>query len=436
MIRSVRLPNGLPCVQYRLENGLNLYVVENRAAPVFHIQTWFGVGSRDEKLDPRLRRTGLAHLFEHMMFRGTKRHADGEFDEILTRNGARDENATTWLDRTNYYQSLPSSKLELVLELESDRMANLALDHDLLETEKGAVLGEYRMGKDDPSMVAYERLYETAFTAHPYRCTTIGTEEEIQGFTVEEAEYFYRKYYAPDNATILIVGAVDPAEAARLVAKHYGAYAPQAVAKAPAPREPEQVALRRTEFTHAQLTEPKLLVAHHAPEARHPDQPALWVLDSVLTTGMGALLQEAWIDAGITVSADGGLDQFQDPGLHVLSADLQPDRDPEEALAALDRVLAGLGGPGFADEVERARNQLLLAMLRGMSDNEGIASFMGEYILSAGDPLFAFEQLAAVENVTAEQVLRAARQYFDPARRTVVIGRPSEATVAAGGETE
>ena len=169
------------------------------------------------------------------MFRGTPRHPDGQFDEILTRNGVQDENATTWLDRTNYYQSLPTSKLELVLQLESDRMANLKIEQGLLETEKSAVLGEYRMGLDDPTMMAYEHLYATAFEIHPYRYTTIGTEAEISGFSVETANYFYRKYYSPNNATLILSGDVDPETASALVEKYYGGYASQEIDRVTAP---------------------------------------------------------------------------------------------------------------------------------------------------------------------------------------------------------
>src|SRR5690606_6467320 len=135
----------------------------------FTYQTWFQVGSKHEKLDPKIRATGLAHLFEHMMFRGTSTRGDGEFDRILTRSGLYDGNATTWLDRTNYYQSLPKDQLELVMTLEADRMRNLVIDQATLDTERDAVLGELAMCLDDPDTVAYEKLFEQAFTVHPYR---------------------------------------------------------------------------------------------------------------------------------------------------------------------------------------------------------------------------------------------------------------------------
>jgi zinc protease len=415
----------MPLTQFRLANGLTLYVIENHSAPVFTLQTWFNVGSRDEKLDPRLNCTGLAHFFEHMMFRGTRTRPDGQFDEIMTRNGMQDGNATTWLDRTNYYQSLPASKLELALELESDRMAHLAIDHNLLETERSAVLGEYRMGLDDPTTIAYEHLYATAFEKHPYRFTTIGTEAEIEKFSVDDANYFYRKYYAPNNASIILAGDVEPAVAASLVEKYYGAFPAQAIERAPAPLEPEQKAPRKMEFEHSQLIETKLLLAYHTPPARHPDQAALWVLESALSTGQGSWLQQIWVDSGIAVSASGGLDQFQDPGLLVLSADIQEGRTPDEAIAAVDRCLDGMEKRDLEFELERARNQLLLMLLGPLSENDGVASFMGEYISAAGEPLYAFEQLAELDSVTVGDLRRVARQYLTASNRTVVVGKPA-----------
>jgi len=418
------LPNGLPVTQFQLPNGLKLYVVENHSAPVFTYQTWFNVGAKDEKLDPRLNATGLAHLFEHMMFRGTLNHPDGEFDDILTRNGVSDENATTWLDRTNYYQSLPSEKLELAIQLESDRMVNLIINEELLDTERGAVLGEYRMGLDDADSVAYDKLYENAFSVHPYHFTTIGTEAEIQGFNKADADYFYRKYYSPNNAVILVVGDVVPAHVRDLVEKYYGAYAAQTIDRVPAPVEPAQKSERFVEFTHVQLTTSKLLLGYHTPEARHADQAALWVLQSMMTTGEGSVLNMLWVNEGLATSVGGSVNTFRDPGLFVISADLQEGKDASELVVTMDRKLGELAASPIEDEVERAKNQLLLQTYAQWMDNSSLASFMGEYISSADDPFFAFELVDAVEKVTPQDVQSMIRKYMMTSSRTVVVGKP------------
>jgi zinc protease len=426
-VRNASLPNGLPVTQYKLSNGLQLYVVENHSSPVFTFQTWFDVGSAQEKLDPRLQRTGLAHLFEHMMFRGTLNHGDGEFDRILTINGVDDENATTWLDRTNYYESLPSDRLELVMQLESDRMANLVVDQNLLDTERGAVLGEYRMGLDDPDSVAYDKLYGTAFIKHPYHYTTIGTEQEINSFTASEAQYFYRTYYAPNNAVILIAGDIKPSDAVTLAAQYYGSLPSQPIPTAQAPAEPAQTIERTVEFTHAQLVEPKLLLGYHTPEARHPDQAALMVAESLLAEGEGALLRDTWVNAGLASTLYGSVNQLKDPGLFILGADLQESHTPLELLGALDRVLGQAAQSVTAPQLDRAKNQLLLSMYRQWENNGDLTSFMGEFIASAGDPLYAFDLASAVDHVTVADVQRVIGKYLTAANRTVVIGHPQTA---------
>jgi zinc protease len=423
------LPNGFPLSRFELSNGLKLFVIENHSAPVLTYETWFNVGSQHEKQDPALGVTGLAHLFEHMMFRGTRQYPDGRFDEILARNGADDENATTWLDRTNYYQSVPSDKLELIVSLESDRMTNLALDQKLLETEKGAVLGELRMGLDDPDTISYDTLYDTAFIHHPYRHTTIGTEAEIKSFTVEQANYFYRKYYAPNNATLLIVGDVEPLAALELVEKYYGAIKAHALHELKAAPEPEQTSAREREFVHPQLSQTRVIFAYPVVGVTHPDFAALWVLMSVLTYGQGALLEEAWVNQGIAISAYGDLNQFRDPGLFILMADLLAEKDEEQALnsaeKALNEVFVHLSGKITPNELTRAKSQLLLLMYQQCEDNASLASFMGEFISSAGDPLFSFELLSRVEKVQAKDLARIIPIYFKKQRQTRIVGRPS-----------
>lgn len=428
-----QLPNGLPLTHGRLPNGLEIWIVERHSAPVFTYQTWFKVGSKDEKLDSRLNVTGLAHLFEHLMFRGTATVEDGEFDEILTRNGVNDENATTWLDRTNYYQSLPSEKLELIMRLEADRMSNLVLDQDVLDTERDAVLGEYRMGLDDPDTVSYDHLYETAFTKHPYRYTTIGTEKEIQGFRLEDLQYFYKTYYAPNNASLLIVGDVQPDQVFELAEKYYGHLQPQSVPHRQAPAEPAQNAERWVEFEHPQLIETKLVLGYRVPGITHPDQAALCVADSFLNAGEGAFLRSLWVNSGLAATVSGNLNQLQDPGLFLLSADVSDGHEPRELLDRLDQALRReqLLAPGkisFDQQVLRAKNQFILETYQQWEENGCLANFMGEFLASAGNPLAGFELLSAVQGVQPEDVLRVLEKYWDPSLRTVVVGRPKKGT--------
>jgi zinc protease len=428
-VEAKTLPNGQPMTQYRLDNGLDLYVIENHSAPVFTYQSWFRVGSKDEKLDSKIQATGLAHLFEHMMFRGTSTHPDGEFDEILTENGVNDENATTWYDRTNYYQSLPADRLELAMQLESDRMVNLVIDDNLLETEKGAVLGELHQGFDEPDSVAYDKLFEVAFTTHPYRYTTIGTESEIKAFTPESARYFYKKYYSPGNCFLIVAGDVKPENVLALLEKYYGAIPRQKIERVVAPAEPPQKKELKVQFEHPQLQQLKVLIGYRTPEVTHEDFPALRVLESLLMRGQGALLNLMWVNRGIAVEVGGEMTRFRDPGLFVIGTDLQEGHSIDELRASLDGEVRDFlsGDPKrleFSRAVERARNQLLLGICLNWNENSALASFMGEYEIAAGDLCFGFKLVEALKKVTGADVARVAKKYLTKENRTIVVGSP------------
>jgi zinc protease len=317
------------------------------------------------------------------------------------------------------------------MQLESDRMVNLAIDAKLLETEKGAVLGELRMGLDDPDTVTYDKLYETAFQTHPYRFTTIGTEEEIKNFSVENAMYFYRKYYAPNNAALIIVGDVEPGKTFELVKKYYGAFESHSIESNPAPLEPIQTAVREKHFEHPQLSQPRVLFSYRSTPVTHADFPALWILMSALTYGQGAILEDKWVNQGIAISAYGDINQFAEPGLFILMADLQVEGEQatKEELEApekiLNEVLKDLAKSFSPDTLTRARNQLLLSIYSQCEDNASLASFMGEFLAGAGDPLFAFELLKRLEAVKSEDVSRVVKTYFKPERLTKIVGSPS-----------
>ncbi len=263
---------------------------------------------------------------------------------------------------------------------------------------------------------------------HPYRCPVIGTEDEIQGFTVADAEYFYRKYYSPSHATVLIVGDVDPREVERLLLKHYKNYTAQDVQLVASPTEPMQTSERRVEFEHAQLSAPKLIAGWKVPGIRHSDQAALHVLVALLTLGRGSRLERAWVDARLMVDANGSVDQFRDPGLLTLGGDVQEGRTAQEALIALDHEIAAILSTDEAAlevEVERARNQWLLSVYQSWSDNEGLAAYLGEYLASADDLMLGFERASQIERIRAAQVRDVAQRYLLPANRTVVVGRPA-----------
>ncbi|MEO7092512.1 MAG: pitrilysin family protein, partial [Polyangiales bacterium] len=259
--------------RYRMGNGLKVLLLVDRGAPVVSYHTWFRVGSRDEKPG----KTGLAHLFEHLMFNETTHLAAGEFDRTLEENGA-ESNAATWLDWTMYHENLPAPKLALAVKLESDRMANLVLRDKQVSSEKEVVANERRYRVDDDVEGSInELLYKTAFDTHPYHWPTIGWMKDIEAFTTQDCEAFYKTFYAPNHATVVIVGDVVEDDALKLVQDAYGALPPSQLPPRVYPEEPVQTKERRLEVKKPTATE-KVMFGYKGPNLQSADHAALTVL--------------------------------------------------------------------------------------------------------------------------------------------------------------
>lgn len=438
-IQTQKLPNGIPMHRWKLSNGVDVILLERHEAPVLTFQVWYPVGSADEKLDPKLKATGLAHLFEHMMFRGTQTVPDGQFDLRLTAAGMQDGNATTSADRTNYYQSVPTEALELVAQLEADRMIHLKIDQKLLETEKGAVLSERKKAMENPDRVANQILYQTAFEAHPYRWSVLGTEGEIQGFSVEQAMHFYKSHYAPNRATLILAGDTTPHLAHPILEKYFGPL-PQAAGlppKANLREEPPQTKERRLTFTHPQISTGKLTLGYRAVAARHEDLAALHVINSLLTLGDSSILQVKWVDAGLASGIGGSLDEMKSPGLLTFSADLMvsgdssskntsPEKVAEECLKALDQELQKLREKLPSRLLERAKNRLLLEFYSQWESLPSLANFIGEGLIATQRPQAGFELTQRINAMSPQKVQTAIKKYLIPSQRTVILGIPGK----------
>lgn len=422
-IAEKKLFNGETVYEYRLSNGVRTLFVPRHQAKTLTYQTWFDVGSLNEKMDPKLQKTGLAHLFEHMMFRGTKKHPDGQFDSISSRIGSDKQNATTYYYRTNYFQSVPSNQLDKIMELESDRMANLNLIGELLEKEKGAVVGELRRALDNPNRLAWDELMRQVYEKSPFRYTVLGTEEEIKGFTLEEGQYFYRTFYAPNNCTLIVIGDTTEAELMKKVVKYYGAMKPQEVPKLTLPDEPEQKKERRWEGTHQQATSEILLIGYRLPSLSAREKAALGLLSGHLSDGMEARLRKILVDKGIAVGA--GSELSNKPDVFEFSAFLADKRKAEEALAAIDKEIAQVkAAPISAPAFERAMNQSLLALYASIGDNSALGNMFGEYLMMSGNYLEGFEILEASKTLKPSDLQAAAKRFLDVRQRSVVIVRP------------
>jgi zinc protease len=408
--------------RYRMANGLTILLVRDASAPVASYHTWFKVGSRHEKPG----KTGLAHLFEHLMFNETEGLAPGEFDRLLEAAGG-EVNAATWVDFTFYYENVPSSELALVVRLEALRMAKLVLREPQVKSEKDVVANErrYRV-EDDVEGSVNETLYATAFTVHPYRWPTIGWMADIQGFTTEDCERFYAAYYAPNNAVIVAVGDLDEAATLGLLRTHYGALAASTLPAETRVVEPEQREERVVEVDKPTPTE-KLCLGYRGPALGEPDFAALTVLNEILFGGKSSRLYRALISEGELCSdARGSLSPFGDPGLYEIWVSMREELEAQKALPIVEQAFAALARETVSQaELDKAKNRIELGFLHGMETASGKAEQLGFYETVLGDAGRVFGQLEAYRAVTAEAVRDVAARLLVPSRRTTLIVHPS-----------
>ncbi len=423
LVEAADFLGGLEAHHYVFDNGLRLFVVPDDSAPVVAYHTWFGVGSSDEKPG----KTGLAHLFEHMMFKGTSVYPDGHYDQTVEGLGAEGLNAWTWLDETVYIQSIPVAGLATLAELESTRMTQLVVDAQALDSEREVVINERRLRTDnDPDGKLNEKLWNTAFTSHTYGWPTVGWEEDLQALTVEDCTDFYTTWYAPNNATLVLVGDLEPDATAQLIQEHYGDLPASTIARVPLALEPEQTEQRRVEVEIA-TTSDRLQVGFKVPDLSSPDIPAIEVLDAILTTGQSGRLKRALQDRGLAGSVSSFFYGMQEPSLLEIAATAREGLSAEDLEAVLFAELARLASEGVTEaEVERGVNQIRAEAWEGMENAAGKAELLGWYWTAGGNWRLGVEHLDALGSVTPADVQRVASTHLVPARSTVGIGRATQ----------
>jgi len=427
-VETIPFGASLAIERYRMQNGLAILLCEDKSAPVVSVHTWFRVGSRHEVEG----KTGLAHLFEHLMFNEIEGRGAGEFDRTLEEAGA-ESNASTWLDWTQYNIAIPKEQLSLVLTLESERMSKLVLREPQVTSEKEVVANERRYRVDDDVEGAVnELLWATAFTKHAYKWPTIGWMKDIEGFTTEDCEAFYRAYYAPNNAVLVISGDFKTADVLRMVSERYGALASSVLPIEDAQPEPPQTSERRLEVRKATSTE-KVLVGYHAPALGDFDHPAISLLTEVLFGGRASRMHQRLVrELELASEVRGSVGPFHDPGLFEIYAAAREGHSAEELLAVLDEELKKvIEAPVTAEEMARASARFELGLLGGLDTADGKASTIGFYEAVLGRPAAAFERLDATRRLTQSDLLRAARRYLDPSRRSVILVRPDLAKAGA-----
>jgi zinc protease len=411
-------PFGIETVErWRLGNGLTILILVDSSAPIVSYHTWFGVGSRHEQ-PPK---TGLAHLFEHLMFNETEHLAAGAFDRKLEENGA-ESNAATWVDWTFYHESLPADRVKLAVKLEAERMAHLVLREPQVASEKEVVANERRYRVDDDvEGAASELLYKTAFAEHPYGRPTIGWMADIQGLSPADCTAFYRTYYAPNNATVVVVGDVRERDVLLAVRDAYGPIPSQSNVAEDITPDPPQCSERVVSVRKPTATE-KLLLGYKGPALGDADHAATTILSEVLCGGRASRLYRLLvIESELASDVRAWVSTFRDPGLIECSATARNGRTAEEIQGVIDRAVAALRSDVIGDdELARAKARLELGMWQQLETIPGKAEQIGFFEAVLGDPGHAFRRVDAFRRTTASDVRRAARRYFVNDARTVV----------------
>ncbi|HVG56518.1 MAG TPA: pitrilysin family protein [Vicinamibacterales bacterium] len=418
-----------PKLQYQvatLPNGLTVVLSEDHSTPIVHVQLWYHVGSRDEKPG----RTGFAHLFEHLMFKGSKNVAPEGHTSMISGRGGQ-SNAYTTEDETVFWATLPADDLPLALWLEADRMATLRIDRETFANEREVVKEERRLRVDNqPFGRLNEIIYDNAFTVHPYKHPTIGSMADLEAASVEVVRDFHRTYYVPSNATLAIVGDFDTPQALALVQQYFGRI-PKAEHEVPRdiPREPPAKGEKRVTVQEAWPL-PAVVVAYHVVPDGHMDAYPLHIANKVLSDGQSSRIYQALVyDKQMAVTAFGQANIIEDPNLFYAVAIVQPGHTPEEAgnalIAELDRLKSE---PITPHELQRAKNQFARDYILGRESNQQKAMQLAHAIVIHKDVRTADGEFEIFQSLTAADVQRVAQTYFRPENRLVLTVMPSGRT--------
>ena len=405
---------------YTLDNGLRVIVWPDHDIPNVVMYTFVRAGARNEY--PGI--TGLSHFFEHMMFNGTKRREQGEFDETMEAAGGSN-NAYTSEDLTVYMDWFPRSALETIFDLEADRLHHLSINPDVVESERSIVYSERRLRIDNDNFgLLYEQMMATAFVAHPYQIPVLGWPSDIEGWTQEDLESYFRTYYAPNNLTMVFTGDVEPEEIFSLAEDYFGPIPDQDSPSPITTVEPEQRGERRL-LVKADAPTPLLHVAFHAGSATDPETLSLSVLLNVLAIGDSSRLHQILVeDEQLALSVGGFQMEGFDPGLIYFYLTLPPDADTSLVEARLLEELGRVASEGITEaELQKARNIMIADHWRDLSTISGKAAVLGRAEVFHDDYQLAFSLPDELAAITVEQIRAVARDVFYRDSMTVGVLR-------------
>jgi len=405
--------------EFKLENGLRVLIAENHSAPVATLLVVYRVGSRNEAVG----NTGSTHFLEHMLFKGTENHnaeKGNGIDDLLTQIGAY-WNATTWFDRTSYYEVVPSDFLEMCVELEADRMRNLRLRQEDHDSEMSVVRNELERGENHPEEALEKELYAIAFREHPYHHPTIGWRSDVEGVPMSRLRDFYNTFYWPNNATVIALGDFSTDHALELINKHFGSIptAPHAIPEVYT-TEPPQEGERRFEVTRAGDM-PRVWIGFHVPEATHDDNYPLAAIRHLLGSSFerSSRLYKRLIDTSMAAEVFARHDDLKDPGLMIVGATVNPGVDPVKVELELLDELDRLAREPVSDiDLSRIKSSNLKGTILAKADPSSLAFMLGE-AESKADWHWLMNYDDRFDAVTKEDIMRTAKTYFVRSNRTI-----------------
>lgn len=418
-----------------LPNGLRVYAIRDTSTANVSVQVWYDVGSKDDPAG----KSGFAHMFEHLMFKGTKNLVDEQMDR-LTEDVGGYNNASTNSDYTNYYEVVPANHLERLLFAEADRMASLVVSEKVFASERDVVKEELRnrVLAQPYGKLFYIYFPNISYSTHPYARPGIGSIADLDAATIGDIRAFHATYYRPDNAVLVVAGNFDPAQLDKWVDKYFAGIAKP---DRPIPRvtvaEPPRTQPTRQTVYEANTPLPAVLLSYQLPPDNHPDTPALAVLDGILSGGENSRLYRNLVYRDqLAAQADTFLDTRQSTGAYAMYAILAGGKSAEEGEKAMRREIAELRDQPVSEaELAEAKNEILTASLKSRETAEGKASTLAASIIVSRDPKAADEQLAAIARVTAADVQRVARKYLGDNQSAALIYLPDAMAQGAKGDT-
>jgi zinc protease len=422
---------SIPVETYKLKNGLRVILSQDNAVPVVTVYMIYDVGARSEEKG----RTGFAHLFEHMMFEGSANAPKGVQDTLVESNGGT-ENGSTHPDFTDYYEVLPANKLATALWLESDRMRSLTITDEKLTNQKEAVKQERRLSFDNqPYATAEVDLWPTlAFRNWQSSHSLIGSFEDLNAASVADVSKFFKTYYAPDNAALVIVGDIQIPGAKKLIESYFADIPAQPLPKRPDLTEPAAVTAHMETYKDALARVPALMIGYPGPKRRTPDYYALNMIDAILTNGNSARFRMDLLkgkesivqyESNLGWPFSSYLD-YRDPGIYGIFLLYKPNFTADQVVAQVQDEFAKLqNAPIDAQELDRAKTQLRATMIKQLQSSLSRAQQLGQYELADGDAALINTEFEKLLNVSAEQIQAAAKKYLVSAKRTVLAIQPA-----------